>query len=82
MLTLYVRSNCPFSAVALKKMEDLNLSFDEKNIADEGVLDELVALGGDDQVPYLVDSETGVSMYESDDIAAYLQETYGPKEGV
>jgi glutathione S-transferase len=38
---------------------------------------ELVALGGRMQVPYLVDPNTSVSMYESDDIIAYLRKTYG-----
>jgi len=38
---------------------------------------ELVALGGKMQVPYLVDPNTGVAMYESDDIVAYLREAYG-----
>jgi glutathione S-transferase len=38
---------------------------------------ELVALGGKMQVPYLVDPNTGVAMYESDDIVAYLRRTYG-----
>ena len=32
--------------------------------------------GGQDQVPFLVDNERGVSMYESDDIVDYLDENY------
>ena len=38
---------------------------------------ELVALGGKMRVPYLVDPNTGTAMYESDDIVAYLDRTYG-----
>lgn len=38
---------------------------------------DLVALGGKMQVPYLVDPNTGTAMYESDDIVAYLTQTYG-----
>ena len=38
---------------------------------------ELVARGGKAQFPYLVDPNTGVEMYESLDIIAYLFETYG-----
>lgn len=34
-------------------------------------------MGGVQQVPFFVDSEHGVSMYESDDIINYLEETYG-----
>ena len=35
-------------------------------------------LGGKQQFPYLVDPNTKVSMYESDDIINYLFDTYGP----
>lgn len=34
-------------------------------------------LGGKTQFPYLVDSNTGTAMYESDDIIGYLYATYG-----
>jgi glutathione S-transferase len=34
-------------------------------------------LTGRSQVPYLVDINTGVGMFESTDILAYLQQTYG-----
>jgi glutathione S-transferase len=37
----------------------------------------LVARGGHMMVPYLVDPNTGVAMYESSDIQAYLLKTYG-----
>ncbi len=38
---------------------------------------ELVARGGKMMVPYLIDPNTGTEMYESDDIVAYLESTYG-----
>jgi len=37
----------------------------------------LVARGGHMMVPYLVDPNTGSAMYQSADILAYLQDTYG-----
>ncbi len=37
--------------------------------------DELRA-GGEDQIPYLVDTQRGVTMYESDDIVEYLEAHY------
>lgn len=80
MLTLYIKSNCAFSAVALKKVEDLALTAEEKNIADAGVADELVEKGGKLQVPYLWDSQTGTGIYDSADIAAYLDAHYGTSE--
>ena len=37
--------------------------------------DELVA-GGEDQIPYLVDTDRGVTMYESDEIVDALETRY------
>jgi len=40
--------------------------------------EKLVELAGKMQVPYLVDPNTGTQMFESADINAYLDRTYGP----
>lgn len=77
MLTLYVKTGCPYCAVALKKVDDLGLTIDEKNIADPFVSDELIEKGGKRQVPFLIDSDKDVLMYESSAIANYLEENYG-----
>ncbi|MCR4333955.1 MAG: glutathione S-transferase N-terminal domain-containing protein [Patescibacteria group bacterium] len=76
MLTLYVKTGCPFCHKVLAAGEELGISFEQKNIADDAVAAELIARGGKRQVPYLVDSEKSVEMYESDDIVAYLREHY------
>ena len=36
--------------------------------------------GGKTMVPYMVDENADVAMYESDDICQYLRETYGPAQ--
>ena len=77
MLTLYVKTGCPFCHKVLDTGKELGITFEEKNIADAAVAAELVARGGKRQVPYLVDSDRGVAMYESGDISAYLREQYG-----
>ena len=74
MLTLYVKTGCPFCHKVLDAGKELGITFDEKNIADDAVAAELIAKGGKRQVPYLVDTDHGVEMYESDDIVAYLKE--------
>lgn len=79
MMTLYVKTGCPFCAKVRNTVEELGIQdmIEEKNIADEGVADELVEKGGKRQVPYLIDAEKGVEMYESDDISNHLKENYG-----
>ena len=76
MLTLYVKTGCPFCQKVLSTGEELGIMFDQKNIADDAVAAELVARGGKRQVPYLVDAERGIEMYESADIDSYLREHY------
>ena len=77
MLILYTKTGCPFCVRVLTKFSELGLQFDEYNIADEKNLQELLSRGGKRQVPFFVDQERGVSMYESGDIISYLESTYG-----
>jgi len=76
MLTLYVKTGCPFCAKVTAVAQGLGISFEERNIIDDAVAAELIARGGKRQVPYLVDDESGIEMYESDDINKYLLEHY------
>ena len=59
-------------------MLDLEVTYKPCPGARKGFAQELGELGGKMQVPYLVDPNTGTSMYESDDIVDYLFDTYGP----
>ena len=72
MYTLYVKSGCPFCEKVLRVTDEYNISIELKELADDGVADELIARGGKRQVPYLVDNMAEVAMYESGDIIAYL----------
>jgi len=76
MLTLYVRTGCPYCAAVIHELAELGLEYEEKNIADEAVAKELVEIGGEQQVPFLLDPEHEIGMYESGDIVEYLAKTY------
>lgn len=78
MLTLYIRPGCPYCAKVLKAGEELGIPFDLKSVSNPDIAAELTARGGKLMVPYLVDEEKGVEMYESDDIIAHLHETFTP----
>ncbi len=77
MLTLYVRKGCPFCEKVEDEMAILRIEPVLKNIADPAIAKELIGRGGKQQVPYLVDDETNVEMYESADIVKYLSGKYG-----
>lgn len=95
MITLYVKTGCPYCAMVIAKLNELEVPFEEKNIADEEVAKELLAKGGKRQVPYIDDEEPcenakhhtpcivdgDVEMYESADIVEYLDKNYELKQG-
>ena len=77
MLILYYKPTCPYCQKVLGEVEDMGIKFDLKDIsADESLAEELIEKGGKRQVPYLIDTEKEVSMYESSDIVDYLKENY------
>jgi glutaredoxin 2 len=75
MLTIYIKTGCAFCAKVICALEVNSVAYEEKNVADPAVTEELIALGGKKQMPYMVDGD--VRMYESDDIVAYIEKTYG-----
>ena len=85
MLELYQSEGCPHCAKVREKLSELDVSYVSHNprlpgdaggdISNEVTYDELIA-GGEDQIPYLVDTQRGVTMYESDDIVEYLEAHY------
>ncbi len=80
MLKLYYKPTCPFCRKVLDEAELLGIKFELKDISSsDEIAAELIEKGGMRQVPYLVDEERNVSMYESDDIVEYLREHYAPQ---
>jgi glutathione S-transferase len=79
MIELYHAENCPYCVTVRAFMEKEGIAYISKPVPLRGtnsLKDELVAIGGKSQVPFLVDKEKGVKMYESDDIIDYVKKTY------
>ena len=76
MLTLYTKPGCPFCAKVLEEGAFLGITFDERSVGDPAVVEELIERGGKAQTPFLIDGETGVSLYGSDQVIAYLHERF------
>lgn len=72
MLLLYILENCPYCKKVMKHLEEKHIEFKPMDIVDPVNLDELLHLGGEKQVPFLVDTDKNVKMYESDEIIKYL----------
>ena len=80
-LSLYYFPSCPFCRIVLKQINRMELDIELRNIhQDAGFKKELIAGGGKKTVPCLrIDSDhkSPIWMYESMDIVAFLQKTYG-----
>ncbi len=78
MLELYDFEGCPYCRKVREALSELDLDYLARPVAKGSPRrKELERRGGKVQVPYLVDPNTDTELYESDDIIAYLNETYG-----
>ena len=78
LLELYEFEACPFCRKVREVLCELDLDYLVHPVAHGSPRRaRLIELGGKMQVPYLVDPNTGVRLYESADIIAYLNATYG-----
>jgi len=68
----------PYCRIVREALCELELPYIARNIGrDSGKRPDFKARTGKLQFPYLVDPNTGTTMFESADIIAYLQQTYG-----
>jgi glutathione S-transferase len=74
MITLFLKTGCPFCRKVLAVVDAYGIPFEEKNVADPGVYEEMVRLGGRKQEPFMVDGD--IMMYESSAIIEYLEHKY------
>ncbi len=79
MLELYVQPFCPYCRKVNRALSDLGLEYETHRVSFfQFRRDEVREVSGQSEVPVLVDTERGVDgMNESEDIVAYLWETYG-----
>ncbi len=79
LLELYEFEACPFCRKVREMLSALDLDAKVFPCPRGGTRfrPTVVERGGRAQFPYLVDPNTGASMYESDDINRYLAKTYG-----
>jgi glutathione S-transferase len=79
MLTLYVKTGCPYCAKVLAEVEVLQLKPTIKNIATPGIPEELLAIGGQQREPFMIDDDANTKLYGSEEIVVYLHEHFGKK---
>lgn len=78
MLELYQKEECPFCHKVRVVLNDLELDFICRiSKAGSAQREIMLKLGDKPQVPFLVDQDKGIMLYESDAIIEYLYNTYG-----
>ena len=73
MFDLYIMETCPYCKKVMSFMDENGIKFNKIDISDKSAEDALIQLGGKRQVPFFVDKERNIQMYESADIIEYLK---------
>jgi glutaredoxin len=78
-ITLYELPGCPFCSKVVNKLDELGLEYDTIEVPrSHSERTEVKEVSGQTGVPVIIDEEHDVDgMPESDDIVAFLEETYG-----
>jgi len=77
-ITLYRLQACPFCERVVRKLQAYDLEYTSRFVEPmHSDRDAVKRESGVRTVPVIVDENTGVTMAESANIAAYLDETYG-----
>ena len=73
MYTLYYKPTCPFCQKVTSFAEGEGILLELIDVTEPGKVEELIQIGGKKMVPFLVDADNEVMMYESGDIIACME---------
>ena len=73
MLDLFVLESCPYCKKVMSFLESEDIKYHKIDITNKASEESLIQIGGKRQVPFLIDTERNIQMYESDDIIEYLK---------
>ena len=73
MLDLYILETCPYCKKVMGFLDEKGVNYNKIDITNRASEEALIKLGGKRQVPFLVDTDRNIQMYESADIIEYLK---------
>ena len=73
MLELFYSESCPYCRKVINYFNDNNIEFELKDINERNNYEKLMELGKISQIPFLIDTDTGNMMYDSDKIIDYAE---------
>ena len=73
MLELFILESCPYCHKVMDFLNKENIDYRKIDIKNKESEESLIKIGGKRQVPFLIDNERNIQMYESNDIIEYLK---------
>ena len=73
MILLYKMGGCPYCKKVIDALDEKGIEYKSLDISNPVNKDELMRMGGKEQVPFLMDIDKKVDLYESNDILEYLE---------
>lgn len=73
MIELFMLPTCPYCQKVIKYLDEHAIAYKVIDISEPEHEEALIKIGGKRQVPFIIDKEHGVEMYESGDIIEFLK---------
>lgn len=73
MIELFMLDYCGYCKKVIAFLEENDIPYKKIDISDKTNEESLIRIGGKRQVPFMVDKDNGIEMYESNDIIEYLK---------
>ena len=73
MLDLFILEACPYCKKVMKFFDEKGIKYSKIDITNKASEESLIKIGGKRQVPFLVDNDRNIQMYESNDIIEYAK---------
>lgn len=73
MIDLFILETCPYCQKVMKYMDEHGIKYNKIDTSNKESEDSLIHIGGKRQVPFMVDNDRNIQMYESNDILEYVK---------
>ena len=73
MIELFMKDDCVYCKRVIEFLDENKIQYKKNNVLNEDNKETLIRIGGKLQVPFIIDKENGIEMYESNDIIEYLK---------
>lgn len=73
MIRLFMLDTCGYCRRVIEYLDKNNIPYEKIDISEKENEEALVRIGGKRQVPFIIDTDKNIEMYESNDILEYLK---------